>query len=134
MGPDQPPTKFAGVEKAQMLGDLWLLCEGRCEMPGGGMMESRMTVGFDPRKKRFVGTWIGTPMAYMFVYEGELSADGRQLPLTTPGPSFTDPSKTDIYQDVLEIQGPDARALYAQLRRPDGSWQRFMTARYTRVK
>ncbi|MDX9912567.1 MAG: DUF1579 domain-containing protein, partial [Phycisphaerales bacterium] len=77
MGPDQPPTKFAGVEKAQMLGDLWLLCEGRCEMPGGGMMESRMTVGFDPRKKRFVGTWIGTPMAYMFVYEGELSADGR---------------------------------------------------------
>ena len=32
-GPDQPPSKFTGIENVRSLGGLWVLCEGRGEMP-----------------------------------------------------------------------------------------------------
>lgn len=133
MGPDQPEMKSKGTERVVMLGDLWAVLEGKGEMPDGGVMESRMTVGYDPAKKKFVGTWIGSPMAHLFVYEGELDATGKVLPLKTMGPSFTDPTKMVEYHDVIEIKGPNERLLWSQTQGPDGKWMKFMTMTYTRV-
>jgi hypothetical protein len=135
MGPDKPAEKSRGTERVRMLGDLWLIGEGEMEMPGGaGVGKTMMTLGFDPAKKKFVGTWVGSMMGQMFVYEGEIDADMRILPLNTTGPSFTDPAKTARYQDVVELHGNDKRLLWSQCQNDDGSWTRFMTATYTRVK
>src|SRR5262245_66093699 len=60
MGPEQPPSKFMGTESVRSLGALWVLCEGRGEMPGGGMATTLMTLGYDPAKKRYVGTFVGS--------------------------------------------------------------------------
>jgi hypothetical protein len=68
------------------------------------------------------------------VYEGLLDASGNILPLNTTGPSFTDPTKTVPYQDVLELQGDDRRLLWSQTPGPDGQWHRFMTATYRRTR
>jgi Protein of unknown function (DUF1579) len=35
-------------------------------------------------KKRFVGTWIGSMMTYMWVYDGELDRSERVLTRTRP--------------------------------------------------
>ena len=43
-------------------------------MPGGGTATTMMTLGDDPQKKRFVGTWVGSMMTYLSVYDGELDA------------------------------------------------------------
>lgn len=135
MGPGQPTETARGRETVRMLGDLWLVFEGSGEMPGGaGPMGYVMTLGFDPAKGKFVGSWIGSPMATLFVYEGELDVAGKSLPLNTTGPSFTDPKKTARFQDVYEIHGADRRSMWSQSQNEDGSWTKFMSATYTRVK
>lgn len=132
MGPDQPAMKLTGREKVRMLGDLWVIAESTGEMPDGGSMSSIMTVGFDPAKNRYVGSWVGSPMASMFIYEGQLDDSGKVLPLNTEGPSFTDPSKMARYQDVIEIVGEGKRTMTSQALGDDGTWTQFMQATYTR--
>src|SRR5688572_27193306 len=85
MGPDQPPMKGAGTESVRALGGLWMMCEGQFNMPDCGPMTTIMTLGFDPQKKRFVGTFIGSVMTHLWVYEGTLDATGKVLTLDTEG-------------------------------------------------
>lgn len=134
MGPDQPPMLSAGRETIRMVGDLWLVAESEVDAPGMGQMTAILTVGFDPAKNKFVGTWIGSPMANLFVYEGELDEKTNTLPLTTTGPNMTDPSKTATYQDVIEIKSPTERHFWSQMLGEDGKWHRFMTNKYLKVK
>ncbi len=58
MEPGKPPAKFKGTESVRSLGGLWTQAEGRGEMPGGGTATMMMTLGYDPQRKRYVGTWI----------------------------------------------------------------------------
>lgn len=134
MGPDKPAEKARGKETVRTLGDLWIIGDGEVEMPGAGAGQTMMTLGFDPNKKKFVGSWVGSMMGQMFVYEGELDAAQRVLPVNTSGPSFTDPTKIARYQDVVELHGDNKRVLWSQFQDDSGAWHRFMTATYTRVK
>ena len=132
MGPDQPPCKFHGKDTVRTLGGLWVLCESEGEMPGGGTSQMIMTLGFDPAKNRFVGTFIASVMTYLWLYDGSLA--GNVLTLDAPGPSFTEPGKVVQYQDIIEIKDKNNRTLTSQALGDDGKWTRFMTAHYRRVK
>ena len=134
MGPDQPPSKHTGAESVRSLGGVWVLCEGRGEMPGGGAATTVMTLGYDPVKKRFVGTFIGSMMTNLWVYEGELDATEKVLTLQAEGPSFTAQGKTAKYKDVIEVKSDDHRVLTSQVLGDDGVWHHFMTANYRRTK
>lgn len=131
-GPGQPECKLRGTETVRMLGDLWVICEGRGEMPGGEIGHMMMTVGYDPAKERYVGCWIGSMMSFMWVYEGTLDEGANRLPLNAQGPDFSEPGKVRRYQDIIEIRGPGERTLTSQMQLDDGSWQHFMTATYRR--
>jgi hypothetical protein len=132
--PDKPPHKVTGEEAVRSLGGVWILCEGRGEMPGGGIGITQMTLGYDPLKKRFVGTFIGSMMTHLWIYDGVLDAAGKVLTLDTEGPSFTDPTKMIKYQDLIEIKNADYRILSSQTLGEDGQWHPFMTAHYRRKK
>ena len=134
LGPDQPASQTTGTEHVRDLGELWVVCEGHGEMPGGGMAEMLMTLGYDADKKKFVGSWAGSMMTGMFFYEGQLDAAEKVLALDTEGPSFTGDGTTAKYQDVITINSKDERTLHSQTLQADGSWKRFMTATYRRVK
>jgi hypothetical protein len=134
MGPDKPPEKFAGTESVRSIGGVWVLCEGRGEMPGGGIGNMFMTLGYDPAKKRFLGTFIGSMMTHMWIYDGSLDPSGKVLTLDSEGPSFAGDGTMAKYQDVIEIRSADQRLLHSQVRGADGKWQRFMTATYRRKK
>ena len=134
MGPDQEPMTGSGHEVVRAIGDLWVQGEMTGEMPGAGEMTGIMTLGYDPIRERFIGNWIGSPMAHIFVYDGTRDASGNVLTLDTVGPSFADPSKMAKYQDIVEVRGPDERVLRSQALGDDGSWTEFMSAVYTRVK
>jgi len=135
MGPDQPPITSRGTETVRMIGDLWIVAESTAEMGGAGLMNAVLSLGYDPSKGKFVGTWIGSPSATMFVYEGDMTDAGgiQTLPLNTIGPSWTDPAKPAHYQDILELRGDNLRTLSSQLLQDDKTWSRFMTATYRRV-
>lgn len=134
MEPGKPPVQATGKERIRALGDFWVVGEGTGTMPGGGEMIAILTIGFDPQRKRFVGSWVGSPMPAMFVYEGQLDAARRVLTLDTTGPSFMDPATTTRYQDIVELVDSNTRLLRSQSQMPDGSWQQFMTATYKRVR
>jgi len=133
-GPGKPPEKFRGTETVRPLGDLWVLCDGRGEMPGGGTATTLMTLGYDPAKKRFVGTFIGSMMTHLWIYDGELDAAGKVLTLDTVGPSFDTEGKIIDYKDVIEFKSDDERTLSSHMQGDDGKWTSFMTATYRRKK
>lgn len=132
-GPEKPSQKTQGTETVRSLGGLWILGEGQGEMPGGGVARMIITLGFDSAANRFVGTWIGSMMTHLWVYDGALDAAGRVLTLSAEGPSFTDSGKTAKYQDVVEIISDDHRTLTSRTLREDGTWHEFMTAHYRRA-
>lgn len=134
MGPDKPTEVFKSTEIVRSIGGLWTVCEGLGEMPGGGMATTIMTLGYDPAKKRFVGTFIGSMMTHQWVYEGHLDAASKVLTLDTEGPSFAADGKLAKYQDIIEIKSPDHRTLTARTLGEDGQWTQFMTASYRRTK
>lgn len=68
MGPDQPPHKFAGKEVVRSFGGLWVLCEGQGQIPNGAQSSSLMTLGYDPAKRRYVGTFASSVMPMLWIY------------------------------------------------------------------
>ena len=131
-GPGEPPQQSTGAEHVRALGDLWVVCEGTGTMPGGGEARMLMTLGYDPDKNRFRGTWVGSMMTHMFVYEGTLDADEKVLTLETEGPSFKGDGKTARYRDVITWVSSSERTLTSFGQHPDGSWSQFMAATYRR--
>jgi hypothetical protein len=93
-----------------------------------------MTLGYDPQKKRYVGTWIGSMMTHLWVYDGALEAAERVLTLDTEGPDMAAAGKLAKYQDVIEFKSPNHRVLTSHVLGDDGTWHEFMTAHYERKK
>lgn len=134
MGPDKPRQKFTGSERVRSLGGLWVVCEGQGQMPGGGTATMMMTLGYDPQKGRFVGTWVGSMMTHLWVYDGELDPAGKMLTLSSEGPDFSAPGKTGQFRDIIELLDDGRRLLRSHALGPDGQWREFMTAKYRRVR
>jgi Protein of unknown function (DUF1579) len=132
MEPGKPPERFKGTESVRSLGGLWVLCEGHGEMPGGEPATTLMTLGYDPEKGRYVGTWIGSMMTHLWIYNGSLDAADKVLTLDSEGPSFASDGKLAKYQDVITLESADHRILTSRALDADGKWQEFMTAHYRR--
>ncbi|MEZ6130519.1 MAG: DUF1579 domain-containing protein [Planctomycetaceae bacterium] len=132
MEPDQPPMKTTGRETVRALGRFWTIGEGAGNVPDGGSCDSIMTLGYDPRTKRFVGSFIASAMTHLWPYDGELDESGKILTLDSEGPSFAGDGTMSKYQDIIEIVSSDYRTLTARVQSSDGSWRQFMTSHYRR--
>ncbi|HOD67453.1 MAG TPA: DUF1579 domain-containing protein [candidate division Zixibacteria bacterium] len=133
MGPGEPPTTHTGRETVRSLGGLWIVAEGHGETPGGSF-DSILTLGFDPQRRRFVGSFIASVMTHFWIYEGALDAAGKVLTLDCEGPVFGAEGKTTRYQDVHTWVSENERTLTGKILGPDGQWQDMMTSRYRRVR
>jgi len=134
MEPGKPPETFKGTESVRSLGGFWVVAEGRGEMPGGEPATTIMTLGYDPRTKRYVGTFVASMMAHLWVYDGALDARERALSLDAEGPGMGPDAPMASYRDVIEFESDDHRVLTSQTLGEDGQWHRFMTAHYRRRK
>lgn len=131
--PGKPEESFKGTETVRSLGGLWIVCEGRGEMPGGGTATTMMTLGYDPARGRYVGTWVGSMMTWLWLYDGSMDAEQKVLTLESEGPGFTE-GKLAKYRDVIELKDSDHRLLTSHVLGDDGTWNCFMTAHYRRKK
>lgn len=91
-----------------------------------------MTLGYDPKTQRFVGTFIASMMTHLWPYNGTLDADRKVLTLDSEGPSFTDDGSMAKYQDIIEFIDDNHRTLSSRFQLPDGTWKHFMTGHYYR--
>ncbi|HKY02786.1 MAG TPA: DUF1579 domain-containing protein [Burkholderiales bacterium] len=130
--PGAEPHKHEGVERVRAIGEIWIQGESTADIPGVGRATMQLTLGYDTQKKRFVGTWFGSMMNYLWIYDGELDSSGTVLTLNAEGPSMAGEGKMAKYQDIITIVSPNERILGSQQLQPDGTWKRFMTATYKR--
>jgi hypothetical protein len=131
---DEPMGKEKGTESVRSLGGVWIVGEGQGKMPDGDPATTLLTLGYDPEKKRFVGTWIGSMMTHLWIYDGELDATGRVLTLDSEGPRMDGKKGMAHYQDVIEFKSEDHRTLTARVLGDDGKWQQMMMAHYRRKR
>jgi hypothetical protein len=135
MGPGQPHLKLTGTESVRSLGGIWTIGEWRGQMPDGGTADSIITLGFDPAKGHYVGSWVGSPMTFLWIYKGTLDPTERILTLAAQGPNFADGGKTTVlFHDVITIIDKDHRTLTGKMQDADGGWHEFMTTHYHRKK
>ena len=128
----EPPTKSTGDAKVRSLNGLWILCEGTGDAPDGVPVNSVITLGYDPQKARFVGSFVASCMTNLWIYEGTLDEAGKALTLDTEGPGFSDDGALAPYQDLIEIESDDHWTLKSRMRGEDGQWFQFVTAHYRR--
>lgn len=133
MGPDKPTMKTTGYASASSLGGLWILVESGGKSPEGDDWKCLMTLGYDPEKQRYIGTFVGGMMTHMWHYEGTVDASGRRLVLDTEGPNF-DEGGTSPYQDIVEWVDDDHWILKSQIKTADGNWKPFMESHHRRKK
>jgi hypothetical protein len=93
-----------------------------------------LTLGYDPQKKRFVGTWFGSMMTALWIYDGQLDSTGNLLTLDTEGPSFTGDGTLAKYRDSIEVKSQDHYILRSATQGEGGRWSEFMTSHYRRSK
>lgn len=135
MGPDQPPMANKGTASIRSLGGLWILAswnvQGDERDPG---VESMLTIGFDPEKVRFVGTFVADCMPGLWVYDGQLDPTGRILTLDTEGPSMMPEAAGAVvpYRDIYEFVSDDEHKLRSEMKAGD-QWVQILESTFRRV-
>lgn len=130
--PDGNTITTVGMMNCRSLGGMWLICESNGESPDDGPWSTVMSLGFDPDKKQYVGTFLGSMMANLWPYHGVLDADGKRLPLYSFGPSFHGNGNAN-YRDTIEIVDADSWLFSSAIQTEDGTWHQFLSGKNTRV-
>jgi hypothetical protein len=125
-GPGQPPMKCKGSMKSRMLGGYWVVSEVESEM-FGMPMKGLQTIGYDPKSKKYVGTWVDSMMNHLWKYSGTVDEAGKTLTLDAEGPSFTGEDKLAKYRDAYEFKAKDHIVMTSSMQGEDGKWVTFMT-------
>lgn len=128
------PMEFSGTESVRAIGEYWIQGESTGEVPGGDAATMIVTVGFDPKRGRYVGSWFGSMMPVQYVYEGWVEKDGKTLVLETEGTIPMEPDRVRTFRDITEFKSPDHRQFRAEMRNDDGSWTRMMQMDFRRVR
>lgn len=133
MGQGMEPMRYESRESVRSIGGLWTVAELTGSIQGVSMT-ALMTLGYDEDEKTYIGTWIDSMQTHLWLYEGTLDETGKVLTLEAEGPSFTDPSKTALYRDAIEIVSADHKVLTSSVQNADGSWMPFMKVDYKRKR
>lgn len=119
IGPNQPPMKTRGFDTSRMVGGFWLVSDGRNnDFP----YSCRLTLGYDPQKQKYVGTWLDSMSTYLWHYVGAVDASGQVLTLETEGPFPTNPGKLSKFREVTEIKSRDHRVFTSSMLNDRGQW------------
>jgi hypothetical protein len=119
--PGKPPLKGKGTEKAQSLGGFWIVEEFSCTFMGTPM-KGIITLGYDPEKKKYVGTAVDSMTSHMWKYEGVVDSTGKVLTLETSGPCPREPGKTFKFKETIEFKSKDERVFTSMMQEADGKW------------
>lgn len=124
MEPGKPPMKSKGSHRDRMVGGLWLISEG-----GNNAIPYQfvLTLGYDSKLGKYVGTWIDTMTSHIWKYQGTVNAAGNILTLETEGPSPMSPDKVSKFREVTEFKSKDHRYFTSSMLGADGKWSTVLT-------
>lgn len=125
--------KTQGTEEVRSVGGFWTIAENKGDFMGQPFL-GVMTLGYDPQKQRYVGTWTDSMSSYLWVYEGRVDDSGKVLTLETEGPCPMAPGTTSKFREVLEIKSKDHKVFSSSIQDESGKWTTMMTIHYHRAK
>ncbi|HMO36904.1 MAG TPA: DUF1579 domain-containing protein [Gemmatales bacterium] len=131
-GPDSPPSVSTGKTTVASVGELWIQMISEFEMEPGKQEQSIITLGYDPARGAFVGTFIASMMYKLWLYEGQLDSASRVLTLKAEGPNFTGDGNAN-YEDIIELVDSNSFRFRSRIQNKDGSWTQFMDGTYHRA-
>lgn len=131
--PGQPPITFKGTESVRSVGGFWAVSEVHSKI-FDQEITGIMTLGYDPQKQKYVGTWIDSNSHHLWQYEGSIDEAGRTLTLEAEGPNMAAPGSTARYRDTFEIKSQDQKVFTSSIEVEPGKWHTFMTVQYRRKK
>lgn len=117
MMPPAPPSK--GVETNTLgPGGLWLIGDFKSEMMGAPFQGHAIT-GWDPARKKYVGTWVDSMTTALTVTESTYDAASRSMTgyIEAPGPdgrpikmkAVTQHTDNDTRVFTMYVPGPDGK-------------------------
>ena len=130
--PGEESMVCSGEIKSRLLGGFWVINELQGDA-GGGTMHAIQTIGYDPEKKAYVGTWVDSMMNHMWRYEGTVDDSGKKLMLEAEGPNFMAAGKLTKFRDSYEFKSPDLIVATSEMLQENGEWITFMTGEMRRT-
>lgn len=128
--PDGSKGESQGEETTRMLGDFWAVTEGNGE--GMGMPFSHVFVlGYDPDKKKYVGTWVDSITGKLWIYEGTI--DGETLTLSSEG-DCPMTGKHLQFRDEITFPDGDTKVFKSSVSEDGETWVPAMTMTAKRKK
>jgi hypothetical protein len=134
MSPDAEPMKSKAVETNEMMGKLWLISKFEGDF-GGEKFEGASATGYDPVKKKFVGTWVDTMSPFPMSLEGEYDEGSKTLTMMGEGTDHMT-GKPCKMKMVTKYAGDDKKTftMYGEGKDGGEKWQKTMVIEYTRRK
>ncbi|MEO1496314.1 MAG: DUF1579 domain-containing protein [Planctomycetota bacterium] len=122
-----------GTITGRMLGERWVVCEYTMNA-GGARIEATLTLGYDTRQQKYVGTWIDSMQNQLWVYEGDYDPETQTLTLDTEGPNLMGDGQMTPFRDAHQFVSDDEMVSRSSAVDETGAWVTFMESRATRVK
>ncbi len=130
-GPYDPPHKSQAKESNRMIGDFWIVSDFRGEFEGVPLV-GRAQFGYDPGKKKYVGTWIDSFSPNVMHMVGTYDADKRTMTYETSTVGADGSPSTG--KNVV-VYGEDSRVMTMYAAAPGTQESiKVMEIAYTRAK
>jgi hypothetical protein len=131
-GPDAEPTVSKGTEVNTVLpGGLWVLSKFEGDF-AGVKFEGRGQFGYDPLKKKYIGTWIDSLMPNLMVLEGTYDAKTRTM--TFVGEGIEPNGKTPYTQKMVTTMKDDDTRHFTLYMKIDKDEVKLMEIEYKKRK
>ena len=134
-GPEGEADVTRGVEVNTVItGGLWVFSVFKADF-NGLAFEGRGQFGYDPNKKKYVGTWVDSMSPALTVLEGSYDANTRTLTYTGEGISPMDGSKfAERMVTTTRADGSRDFTLFMKMAATGGKEAKVMEVHYTRRK
>lgn len=130
--PGTPAMVSKGTETVTIAcGGLWQVSEFKADM-AGMPFEGRGTVGYDPAKKKYVGTWVDSMTAGLSLVEATYDPAKKTMTGWMEGPDGA--GKITKMKEVTEWKDDDTRVFTMFTATPDGKEAPTMKISYKRRK
>jgi Protein of unknown function (DUF1579) len=88
MTPDQKPATSPAHESVTPIGEFWVLSQFDCQFNGMPYHGSGH-VGYDPEKKKYIGTWVDSMSSLFALMEGDIDPATKALVMHWQGRDMT---------------------------------------------
>ncbi len=129
--PEMPEMECSGSMESRQIGGFWVVNELQGDI-GEVSFTGLQTLGYDPEKKKYIGTWTDSMTDHLWIYEGTVDESGKKLSLVAEGPDMMGTGKLTKYRDSYEFKSPDVIIATSEVMDADGEWLTFMTGEMTR--